>query len=97
MIRHIVIIKLKKRALSTERLEKYKRIFKEMEERYQYIISANIYGNCIDRDGNGDFVMVVDVEDRNGFELYLANPLHKKVSNEIKDFVISKSKIDYEL
>lgn len=97
MIRHIVIVSLEKGFLDKEKLEGYSKTFQKMEEEYDYIISAKIKGNSVDRKGNGDFAMIVDVKNIEGFEKYLLNPLHKLVSNEIKEYVVSKTKIDYEI
>jgi len=97
MIRHIVIVSLEKGFLDKEKLDRYKETFKQMEKEYSYIVSASIEKNSINRIGNGDFVMIVDIIDKVGFEEYLVNPLHKSVSNEIKKYVVSKTKIDYEL
>lgn len=97
MIRHIVIVSLEKGFLDNEKLVRYSETFKMMEEEYDYIISAEIKENAVNRKGNGDFAMIVDVENIEGFEEYLLNPLHKLVSNEIKEYVVSKTKIDYEI
>ena len=59
------------------------------------IESAVMTKNILDRKGNYDLMLTINIGNMDQLKAYIDDPIHKALANKIKSFVTDKVKFDY--
>jgi hypothetical protein len=92
---HYVIFKFKKEAYTKEFYLETERAFTDMVKHITGVNSFKLIENIIDREANGQLMLMVELETKEMLQVYLDHPLHVAYANWIKLILIQKISLDY--
>lgn len=94
-MKHIVLIKLNDKCDFEEVFDNALRLSKTIKNNNDFILSSSFKKNIIERDGNYDLILSVEIKDISFFQEYLNCKEHKSFSSYLKPYVLNKVKIDF--
>ncbi len=94
-MKHILIIKLKPNTNLNEFLMKSHSYFDQLVEEVEGIKSYQFIENIVDREANGDLMLIVDLANKDMLKVYLDHPLHVEYANYLAQFMELKLSLDY--
>ncbi len=92
---HTLIIKFKEGIYNQEVFDKTYEAFSEMVEKISGVNSFKLIENIIDRDANGDILLIIELQIKEMLQVYLDHPLHVAYANYIAPITEKKVSLDY--
>lgn len=96
-LRHVVMLKMDARSLQ-ERAERAARLAAALEalpQHIEHIMALSVGVNSVERPGNWDLVLTVDVADEAALDAYREHPEHVKVMELISLSVAERCAVDF--
>lgn len=96
-LRHIVLMKMSATNPDErrERTETLASALRELPPHIEQILALSVGMNVLERTGNWDLALTVDVADEDALEVYRNHPEHLKVLHLINDTVAERAAADY--
>lgn len=97
ILRHIVSMRMDAAtpAEREERAETLAAALRSLPAHVDEIRSLTVGLNVLDRPGNWDLVLTVDVDDESALEVYRNHPEHQKVMGLIQELVADRCAVDF--
>ncbi len=91
---HVVLLKFKENCLNENFILEARKLYKDLEQ-LDYVISANLFENCVERDSNYDIMLKIQLDNKDFLQKYLDHELHTIFLNYIKENIVGKVTFDY--
>lgn len=60
-----------------------------------YIKDAQVISNCIQRDGNADILIILQLKDKAALNQYLAHPVHIAFAKKVDPYLMKRTSFDW--
>lgn len=95
MFCHEVMMKFEEGYLNEETLRNAREKAKAIQEKLDFTSEVRIVCNCVERDINYDMLLQAVMDDASNLPVYLSDPVHQSLWNDLKAHVVAKAAIDY--
>lgn len=91
---HYFLLKFEPDYYGRDVLNYTKEVFNSIVNTIDDVLSAEVYGNCIERDSNMDIMVVMRFGSKEALSSYLNHQLHLEFVNTIDKHVVSRVSFD---
>lgn len=97
MLRHTVLLRIDAAdaAVRSERSQRLIAALESLPPHIPQIRALAVNANVIEREGNWDLALVVDVDDADALEVYRSHPEHQKVLTLISEVTSNRCAVDF--
>lgn len=97
MLRHIVLLQVDAtdQQVRAERSRQLIDALEALPPHIPEIRSLSVNANVVERPGNWDLALIVDVDDAEALEVYRGHPEHQKVLKLIAEFASDRCAVDF--
>ena len=97
MLRHMVLLQVDAtdQAIRAERSRQLIEVLEALPAHIPEVRALSVKANVVERPGNWDLALVVDVDDAEALEVYRGHPEHQKALTMIAGFASGRCAVDF--
>lgn len=92
---HYILLKLTPEADAEAAEAVIRNAYRDLEQILPFLRHPRIYRNCIVRDSNADFMIMLELDTRKDLQTYLTHPLHVAMAQTLKDSIAVRISFDH--
>ena len=94
-ITHVVLLRFVPDFLSEEHVSYTAKLFAQLQNAIPEILTVSVYQNCVQRNGNYDLMIAMELSDTAALPVHLSHPLHIAFAESNRDYLLSRASFDY--